>query len=220
MMTLKKIIDNILNWIFPISCVQCDREDEWLCQNCQSKIELWTGTAPLPDGLDKIYCATIFKPPIRELIHAYKYNYARIIAPTLADLLIRYVSTLNTLPRDPLLIPVPLHKKRLHDRGFNQSELLACHLSRKFNWDINTSLLVRKIKTKQQAKLNRKERLDNLHDAFEIISDKDLSGRDLIIIDDVMTTGSTLSACAKTLRQANPASITAVCVAYDEIKTS
>lgn len=161
-------------------------------------------------------CATIFASPIKELIHHYKYDYAYTVAPLMANLIMRRLQNYS-LNIKPIVIPVPLHKRRQRERGFNQAELIAKQIHKKLGWTVMTKVLIRKRRTSQQAKLKKAERLHNLIGAFAITNPKLIVGQDVILLDDVLTTGATLTACAAALQTAQPRSITGLCVAYDEL---
>ena len=125
--------------------------------------------------------------------------------PCLAELLeIAYAAW--GLDAPDLIVPVPLHPKRLSQRGFNQAGLLALELGRKIKAPVSTDALVRKNQTLPQTRLKRGERLKNVKGAFEIPDDSKVRGRRILLIDDVFTTGTTLSECAKVLKRKGGAS--------------
>jgi ComF family protein len=101
-----------------------------------------------------------------------------------------------------LIIPVPLHIKKLRKRGFNQSIILADPLGKKWQIPVNFSLLKRSKFTLSQTGLDKKERERNIKGAFEVRDKEKIAGRNIILIDDVYTTGATLNECAKTLTKA------------------
>lgn len=171
----------------------------------------------MPLGLNDIICATTFASPIKELIHYYKYDYVQAAAALLAELIVRRLGHYR-LPPDLLLIPVPLHRRRLRERGFNQSELIARHLGQRLAWMVADGVLERRRYTSQQAKLNRQQRLLNLTAAFNVTKPELIAGRHIVLLDDVLTTGATLTACAAALAAAQPQSITGLCVAYDQLE--
>jgi len=109
-------------------------------------------------------------------------------------------------------MPVPLSKKRLKWRGFNQAEIIANILADNFKLEIDAKNLKRIKNTKPQAKLNERERRNNLADCFSWLGDK-LNGRNIILVDDVATTGSTLNECAKVLKQAGASEVWGLVVA-------
>jgi len=112
-------------------------------------------------------------------------------------------------------VPVPLHPKRLRERGFNQSELLCRAMSEKSGIPV-LNALARTRQTSSQAKLSGKERHTNILDAFSCVMD--VSGQTLILVDDVVTTGSTASACAKALLSAGAKQVCLLCAARADLK--
>ena len=140
---------------------------------------------------------------MREAIHFLKYHNHQAVASVLAKLLAgayqRYALAVS------LIIPVPLHKSRLKERGYNQSELLARQLGYLLDLQVNSAVLQRTRKTEAQVTLSRAERQDNVADAFEC--NNLLPGQQVLLIDDVCTTGSTLDACAKALKASGATSV-------------
>ena len=112
-----------------------------------------------------------------------------------------------------LIIPVPLHIKRLRERGFNQSLLLAHAIERKRQIPLNFSLLKRHKFTLTQTGLNKIERKKNIKGAFEVSDKKKIAGKNIILIDDVYTTGATINECAKTLIKAGAQKVTVLTLA-------
>ena len=108
-----------------------------------------------------------------------------------------------------LLVPVPIHKSRLRERGFNQALLLARDLGRMAAVP-HAEILARKLKTKSQTSLGRKDRLENIKDAFICIDKRAVKGKAIILIDDVCTTTATLEECARTLRKAGAREVLAL----------
>ena len=215
---------DFLAWLFPISCLCCGAEDEWLCPACCGHISPLVNQPPVPAGLTRMICATTYERPISDAIQALKYGSAKALGSLLAKLMLQLltVPTINdqrsTSHASPsILIPVPIHNRRLRERGFNQAELLARTISDEMHWEIRTDLLTRTRYTPPQAKLDKKARQTNLSDAFALTNADAIKGRHIIIIDDVLTTGATLTACATALQIGQPASITGLCLAYDQI---
>ena len=146
--------------------------------------------------------AVVANPLILTVIHHYKYNRALWFEPFLADLLIRQAApSLQHEPWD-MIVPVPLHPAKEREREFNQAERLARHLSRATRIPVNTELVRRVRPTATQTRLNRAERAGNMRAAFARHGPKKLNGEKIILLDDVLTTGATTSACARVLRRA------------------
>ena len=143
---------------------------------------------------------------LRGLIHLLKYENVTPAAAPLGQKLAAVISELlaGRSVSVPLLIPVPLHKDRRRTRGFNQAELIARAASKHFEGkvEIAPDVLVRHRETISQVGLSREERIENMRDAFRVVDRKPVAGCTVILIDDVMTTGTTLSECARVLKEA------------------
>ncbi|OGY42129.1 MAG: hypothetical protein A2Y67_01945 [Candidatus Buchananbacteria bacterium RBG_13_39_9] len=237
---IKIAADFILNLIFPKECLGCQKEGCYLCQNCLAKIELndkfYCALCKKPSPL-MLICSDCRKSSelkaiwvaadynnalLQDLIHLLKYNYVEEISGILGDLAIKYLQTnqilgqFNLNSANTIIVPVPLHKKRWQKRGFNQSELLADLLSSRLG--LAKENLIGRIKnTQTQINLKRNERQENVKSAFSLkniaLFDKN---KKIILIDDVVTTGSTLNECAKVLEQAGFMEIYGLVVAQRE----
>jgi competence protein ComFC len=150
--------------------------------------------------------AVEFSGVTKEIIHRYKYNHAAWFEPLLADLLITAAKPALRVEDWDWIVPIPLHWARLRDRTFNQSEQLARHLSRATGIPVHYRLLKRIRPTHTQTRLTRAERTENVKRAFAYRARHRLDRGRIILVDDVLTTGATASACAKLLKQ-NGASV-------------
>lgn len=153
---------------------------------------------------------------LRELIHLLKYDQVRLVAGVLgrmvSDTLRQLVSHFDG--KQPLVIPVPLHEKKLRERGFNQSELIA-RAAMKITpvGDVNGSILYRVRPTESQTGLTPQQRRAMIRGAFRVLDSNQISGRDILLVDDVFTTGTTASECARVLRKTGAARVWVVTVA-------
>lgn len=136
------------------------------------------------------------EPPLSELVHRFKYQEETFLADWFAAWLAR---TLVSFPGRFDLVPVPLHEKKLASRGYNQSALIARGLARRTRAQAIFDGVLRVRETESQAKLSAEERAQNLRGAFQVT--RNMEGRKLIIVDDVITTGSTSDALADALRE-------------------
>jgi competence protein ComFC len=158
-------------------------------------------------GFDAAYCFGSYEGRLREWIHLFKYGRIRTLAKPLVELLVA------ALPRNEAfdaIVPVPLHWRKRWQRGFNQSELLAGGIARKWGVPV-VNVLRRRRFTSAQAGLSNTERRKNVAAAFTIR--RGVEGRRILLIDDVLTTGSTAAACARALRDAGAVRIAVATVA-------
>jgi ComF family protein len=153
---------------------------------------------------------------MRSAVHQLKYRNLRAIATPLSKLLADYFYV-NPVPAD-LMIPVPLHRKRLRERGYNQSELLAKEMSKLVGIPVKTDSLMRLKYTNSQAQSpSLTERRSNLDDAFTC-GNNVLENKKILLIDDVATSGATLNACASALKKAGAGSVWGLTLARDYVK--
>ncbi len=144
---------------------------------------------------------------VLDVIHRYKYSRALWFENFLADLLIRAAAPDLAGEKWDALIPVPLHFLKEREREFNQAERLARRLSDATGIPMNARLLRRVEPTRTQTLLSRTERAANMKNAFTLCRDESLAGRRYVLLDDVLTTGATTSACARVLKEAGAAEI-------------
>jgi len=158
--------------------------------------------------------ALAYEGACRDLIHAFKYNGRSHLRRPLGLLTAQKLAFFATQSAAEILLPVPLHKKRLRMRGFNQSLLLGEILSRVWQIPLLRQGLVRTRWTTPQVELDRNNRLHNLKGAFSVTDSRAIAGKRLLLVDDVVTTGSTLHECAGTLLKAGAGAVFAVSVAH------
>lgn len=209
---MHSIIPAIATFLFPPLCVHCQREGAWLCTTARETLE---NEHPLINpviipGVDRVLVRGSYDcRPLQCSITKLKYSYWSGLRQQLPQLL---QPLKPLLPSSALIVPVPLHARRRRERGFNQSDLIAQALS-----DVTTCpvahLLHRHRYTTPQAQLKAKQRAINLRDAFSMIEKSSARSTNIILVDDVVTTGSTIAECAAVLRRAGVTTITAVALA-------
>jgi len=203
-----KTLTFLLDLIFPIKCLSCGKEGQWLCKKCFVK----TKFLPSPNlglkskNLDRLIAVFDYHHPlIKKLISVYKYHFVSEISKTLANFLLKKLSPYldETDLKKFVLIPVPLHRKRLRFRGFNQAELLGRELGLKLNIELNNTVLARRRHTLPQVKIDLSEREKNVKAAFWAKKDLSLKNKIIILIDDVTTSGATLEEAAQAILARN-----------------
>jgi ComF family protein len=220
-----------LDLLFPPYCIGCGREGNYICDRCSRELVFisppvcrFCGRPLLPDArcpgcigeqtpIDGIRAPFLFDGLVRHAVHELKYRNLRAIVPALAIYLFEYLLE-NPLPGN-VLVPVPIHHKRLRERGYNQSSLLAHELHRLSGLPVIDDCLVRTLYIAPQAKAaSVTERLSNISGAFTCIN-TNLQGKSVILIDDVSTSGATMNACAAALKSAGVAAVWGLALALE-----
>jgi competence protein ComFC len=212
---IKNIRKIILNFFFPQKCLGCRKENEILCKKCLNKIDY-----PSLLKYNNIFTATDYNDQTaKKAIWLLKYQGVKTVAEPLAELMYQRLEArlpLGSSASKWFIIPIPLSKKRLKKRGFNQSELIARHLTtknpQKFNLCVNVLYKIKE--TLPQVTVKEKEkRLNNLKGSFEARNAYLIEKQNIILIDDVTTTGATISEARKILKQAGAKKIIAMVIA-------
>lgn len=183
-----------------------------LCGICRVAAMASPSRPTCPKGMEAVACGPELTPPLRALVHALKYSGIRKAAPQLVDLAHGSLPD-GFLPSDAVLVPVPLHPHRLRERGYNQSELIARQWAGRCGLPVESKWMRRTRETSTQTRLSATERATNLAGAFETTGSF-RKGVPVVLVDDVLTTGSTLSACASRLLAAGAPSVRGLCVAW------
>lgn len=226
---------DFLEFFFPKYCIVCEARGEYVCASCFASISYDAVSLCVVCGratfsslthqqcqgslvIDGIFCGVSYKGIVKKLVYQFKYPpYLRDLEQTFGNLL--YESLIQqeqfqvALQQKPVFTPIPLTKKRLQKRGYNQSALLAQFLSKKFALPYQ-DVLQRKKETKPQYGLSKKERKENMQDAFKLINKKVPSA--VFLVDDILTTGSTFAEAAKTLKNAGVQKVWGIAFARDQ----
>ena len=212
-----------LDFLFPQWCVGCGKEGAFICCSCQRSLPrvmpplcprcgkpqssgtLCPACVNWQADIEGIRSPFRFEGVIRQAIHQLKYGNLRALAEPLAKLLNDYLVA-NPVPGE-VLVPVPLHPKRLRERGYNQSKLLAKELDKLANLPVVDDCLTRQQHAPPQARsLTVEERRSNVAGAFAC-RDHSLQNKRVLLIDDVSTSGATLDACATALKAVGATSV-------------
>jgi len=151
------------------------------------------------------------------MIKDFKFRSASILTETLGEMLLKNIKNELLMSNNQMsvIIPVPLHKKRMRERGFNQSALLAKYIADKTSVPLDCDTLVKiKNTSSQVSAFSRNDRLQNLYESFLIKNPENIKNKTVILVDDVITTGATIIECARTLKRAGCKNIIALVVAH------
>lgn len=206
---------SIIDLLFPKICVGCGGEGRWFCLECLDRVRDRTeplGKTPdllLETGLSGVFAAFSYdEPVIREAIQLLKYQGVWEVAQPLGELLALYLSSYLSVI-DLACLPVPLHSSRQLERGFNQAELIAQQLPCR----LLKNTIVRCRSGPPQASLDGQQRRANVSGVYMVRQPELLRGQDILIVDDVITTGSTVSEIARLAKTAGARSVWAAAVA-------
>ena len=234
---MKALFQACKDLLFPACCLGCGRQlSSWqlplFCPHCLPGISYISSPlcpccgTPFPSGedhlcgvclqdcfaFDRVRSIFLYRKPVSSLLVQFKFGGKLTRLDTLS-VLAKQAGTEALFKEPDLILPVPLHKQRLRRRGFNQSLLLARSCFPKWKEKIRTDLLLRHQPTIPQTSLSGRARRNNLKGAFSISRSEEIAGRNILIVDDVFTTGSTLHECAKTLAKAGAEKIEAFTLA-------
>ncbi len=217
---LSTLVNELTNLLFPIHCVGCELPATYCCEACLRKLP----AAPASPDRAILALFDYRDRRVKRLIWLLKYRGGRAVAKILADAL--YDRVLDEVVEiemfhptgDPwLLVPIPLSPQKRRQRGFNQTEEIAKHLLRRNsrNFERGFDLLKRVHDERSQMSIKeRAERWANIEDAFQVVAKKAVAGRHLLLLDDVTTTGATLSEARRALHAAGARQVLAVAIAH------
>ena len=224
------MFQRFLDTLFPLKCVGCGIRGTLLCADCRRDLPylpdgvcqrcasnrgargVCRGCRQLSPTLSSIRAGFVYEGAARNAVLTLKFRSGRYLAPLMGELLGEVIAT-RPLEAD-VIVPVPLTRHRLRSRGFNQATLLAEHVAATLNATIASEVLSRQERPAQQT-LGRHERLINLERAITCPQPDQVLGRRVLIVDDVVTTGATASACADALAEAGARRISVLAFARD-----
>ncbi len=188
------IFEKVLNLFFPIKCGVCGKIGLPICRECEERLK------PYELNLvqkDKFFIYK-YQDIIRNLLLNYKFNDASYLANSFAYLIKNNKKIYSILKSYDIIILVPLHKKRMNERGYNQTELIA----KKLGIPVETNCLIKTKNIKPQSTKTAKERQIDIKNVFAIQNVEKIKNKKLLLLDDIYTTGSTANECIKTLSKA------------------
>lgn len=223
------MLESIINLFFPKVCSGCNSfllsNENVICTICRHDIPLTNHHLNQENDAFKkfygripiIYASTLFyfhkKGIVQQLIHNLKYKGHQEIGTIIGEWYADDLKTIEILETVDEIIPVPLHKRKLKERGYNQVTTFSEALSSSLNVNLNTSILVRNIYSKTQSKKNLLGRTEGIETIFDVSFTEEDHNKHFLLIDDVITTGSTLEACSHALLKIPGARISIVCMA-------
>lgn len=226
---LVKVYNNLLHLLFPQLCCYCHGEllssETALCFSCIQQLpttnfatyhnndayQHFIGRVPVI----KATAFTFFTKAgmMQELLHQVKYHEQKDLGILLGKIFAEELVVQNWLAGIDYIMPVPLHKQKLNKRGYNQSSIIAKGIVALSNIPLIDNVLIRTKNTDSQTRKNRRERIDNVTNVFKLKEATTIANKHLLLIDDVLTTGATIEACANALLKAPGVKISVATIA-------
>lgn len=221
----------VLDLLFPKKCINCGCPGDWVCESCIKEIKFVSTDTCFFCGrisedskickkchkyvaIDAIFSSVLYDSKvIKELVHNLKYVGIQGISELLGEFLVQRVGRSKISIKDFVVVPVPSHPKRQKQRGYNQAELIARYFCKRI--DLSGGLALEKIvETKPQVSFGREQRMQNIAGSIACCDQKLILGKKVLLVDDISTTGATLSECAKVLKIAGAKEVRALVVAH------
>ncbi len=208
-----KLLRILADLIYPVRCPVCGKfifREEGFCGGCRSRLKVWEGRFSVP-GADDFFAAYEYDDNIKPAVILMKQgicgNAPYAFGRALGELMRPEISAI----KPDMIIPVPMYRSDRRRRGCNQAELVARELGRELEIPVRSDIVAKIRKTAEQKQLSRREREINLRDAFAVIDSGSVNGRNIILLDDVCTTGSTLRELSRILKGSGAGRISCVC---------
>jgi competence protein ComFC len=228
---LRRLFQGLINALYPKTCPSCkaklnaQEQDSYICSDCRARIKkntppfcqrcgrhieasglsnsICSGCLKNKLNFDRAFSPCLYEGVIKELIHQFKYKAKTDLAKPLSEIMINFIKDYGlSIEQLDFIIPMPLHKTRLREREFNQAEELSKQISLAFNIEFSNNILMRNRHTLTQTNLPIEARFKNVENSFFVRKDAHIENRNFLLVDDVLTTGSTSSEAAKALKNA------------------
>ena len=220
-MFLKVLASNFFDLIFPKNCLSCNsrlkENEDIICKNCENSLEFLTKNIceicgkPLENNIcglcsntdhffDKARSVFPFEQTLRNIIHNLKYEEMTKVGKYLGKFASEYLMKYKPFENVDFITPVPLHKVKKRIRGFNQAEYISRKIATEMKWNHIPDLVLRKRFTDSQTRLSAEGRQKNVSNAFLLNKKYDVKNKNILLIDDVFTTGSTVNSISKHLK--------------------
>ena len=216
-------VSNFLNLIYPQTCGICGKlASDSLCKKCEIELKkesdlniIQTGEEIEDKYFNELMYIFKYEGQIRKLILDYKFNEKSYIYLTFVNFLLKNKKIFENIKNYDTIIPVPISKKRLKTRGYNQSLLIARKIAQQTNLELVNNCLIKTKNIIEQSKLNKEDRIQNIQGVYKLKNMKLIENKKILLIDDIYTTGSTVNECSKMLIIGNPIKIGVLVLAKD-----
>lgn len=210
------LLEKALEYIFLPCCGICGKlGGGYLCKECGKELKKYEICLKTVNaGTERLHVFK-YEDLIRDLIIDYKFNNKSYLFKTFCEFITKNKKIFDFIQSYDIIIPVPIHKKRYKTRGYNQSELISRELAHMCQVKCYTDVLIKMVNNQVQSTLNKNERLENVKDVYKLIKPEKINNKNVLIFDDIYTTGSTVMSCAKELEKAHVEKIGILTLAKD-----
>ena len=211
------MLRSLLNLLYPNLCASCQevllKNENVICYNCMVDLPRSLHYQDIENPMAKLFWGKIKlemalsaftfikNGKVQRLMHELKYKGNTKVGELMGIELGKEIDKVEITDKVDVVVPVPLHKKKLKQRGYNQSEFIAIGVAKVLNCEMNTDLLKRMEHSESQTKKSKFERWENVGSAFTLTDASQYRGKHILLVDDVVTTGATLEACCKKLKE-------------------
>ena len=210
-------MQKILDIIFPIKCIDCGKiSEKWICDKCFNHLK-YGKIEEFKEGEIKYLISLFSYGEIREKMLKFKFNDEAYIKNYFVELIVRNDKIKNKLKDIDLIIPVPMYFLKKLRRGYNQAELIAKGIAKNLKIQEDNNILIKYKNTKTQSLLNLEERKNNLKDCFKVENYKKIENKNILLVDDIYTTGTTIRECVYQLKKFNCNMISVLVIAKGNI---
>jgi len=225
-----RFLNDIINLFFPEICLNCEQQlssnETIICTSCRHDMPLTNFTCEINNKVEQVFYGRISvneatslmyyykKNKVQKIIHSLKYKGHQEIGSFFGEWLGKEMLQSNRFKNIDIIVPVPLHPKKLKKRGYNQVSIFGKTLATYLNAKYCEDVLIRKSATSTQTKKHRLERWKNVEELFFLTDNSYFEGKNILLIDDVITTGATLEACANELLKTSNINISIATMAF------
>lgn len=206
-------MEDLLDIIFPKKCGNCGKLSRtWICDNCFENLK-YGNIQKIEDGEINCLISLFSYGEIREKMLKFKFNEEAYLKNYFVELIIRNSKIKDKLKNIDLIVPVPMYFWKKMKRGYNQAELIARGLSKELKIQVDNNILIKYKNTRTQSLLNSEERKNNLKQCFRLKNIERLENKNILLVDDIYTTGTTIKECIKELRKSRIKNINVLVIA-------
>ena len=200
-MPIKKYFQGFIDLLFPKRCFYCRKIGNVICDSCLKKIKSpYLFERVENDSFDYLFCSDFYQGNIKTQMHQFKFYEKAYLYEYFISIALRDARVFDFLKKFDVITYVPMHRKKEQQRGYNQAELLAQELGKRLNIVV-IPLLEKKKENKKQSTLSEEERWKNVEKVYKLAENVSVKNKNIILVDDILTTGATTRKCSQILKE-------------------